>query len=112
MNPLIMNERITIQNYEVVKIGGVQYQQWTDKATVWARVFTVRASEFYAGSTEQSEEVLRFVTRPISGLEITSAMRVKFNNLAYDIKSAINDDYQNETLTIVTRGLGEEIEDE
>ncbi|MCG3056021.1 phage head closure protein, partial [Escherichia coli] len=92
MNPLKMDKRITIQAYETYKEDGITYQEWRDKQTVWARVFTVSAKEIFSAGADYSSIVLRFVIRANSSLELDANMRIKFKGLGYDIESILNDD--------------------
>ena len=100
MNPALFDRRITFCKTESTVDDLLQeIEEFVEYATVWAMIRTLKNDEYYSAATTKNEESIRFVIRYRPG--ITSDMQIKYNEQLYDIKSIINDDEANKTLTII-----------
>jgi SPP1 family predicted phage head-tail adaptor len=100
MNPGLFKHRITIQNsIEIENENGDYVKEWSDYKNVWAMIKTVQGREYLAAAATQNENTSRFITRYTSGIH--PDMRILFNGRIFEIKSVINDDELNITLTIM-----------
>lgn len=112
-NALKFDKRVKLQKYTVeTDDEGYQKQIWSTYRTVWARVFTVSGREFFSSATVNYEVKLRFVIRASRSLELSNGMRVVFQNQAFEVEALLYDDYENQTITLVTKGNGQILEEE
>ncbi|MBB4955523.1 SPP1 family predicted phage head-tail adaptor [Agrobacterium vitis] len=80
-----MDRRITIEHEtETVKPSGSVVKTWAPVATVWAEILQQTASEFLTnyGEAETGTVIFRVRFRP----GITTADRVRYDGIAYDLK--------------------------
>jgi len=93
-------ERATISQNEY----GEPDQTWAELATVWAAVEPLKGSEQFAAMQVQSGADVRMVTRwsSLTGTA-TTADRIIFGSVVYDIKSVININSKNVQLDFMVR---------
>lgn len=84
-----LSERIAIEEKSVTRdaLGG-EVVTWTTYATRWAEVAPIRGREYVALRAAQSDVVIRFRLRHLSG--VNPAMRVSWNGGTYNIVEAID----------------------
>ena len=100
MNPGLFDKRITFCKTEITVDDLLQeIEEFVEYATVWSMIRTLKSDEYYSAATTKNEESKRFIIRYRKG--ITSDMQIKYNEQLYDIKSIINDDEKDKTLTII-----------
>lgn len=98
--------RITFQQYdpETVNENGFPLpddQKWKDFKSAWAMIKTLQGREYYAASSTQNENTIRFVIRYTPGLH--PDMRILYKNRVFEIEAIINDDELNKTLTLMCK---------
>ena len=95
-----MRNKIAIQEFvEGVNENGYPVEDWETKYELWAKIKTLKGSEFVKAATEVSEETYRFIVRYHGDLH--TKQRILFNNRLYDIQAVLNDDELHNTQTIV-----------
>jgi SPP1 family predicted phage head-tail adaptor len=100
MNPGKLNSRITFQEFvSGTDPDGFPMEDWQDVKTVWAMIKTLQGREYYQAAAVQAENTTRFIIRYIK--DLSTKMRISYNNRIFDIQSIINDDEKNITLTII-----------
>ncbi|MCK1987161.1 MULTISPECIES: phage head closure protein [Lysinibacillus] len=86
-----------------------EIETFEDYGRYWAMIKTLKGSEIMGAGREQTKVEKRFVIKYAKSLdefintENTSFVIVQ-NEIVYDVKSAINDDDMNITITIVAEG--------
>lgn len=98
--------RIIVQeiNPDAVNENGYPIEQWETIKRPWAKIKTVKGSEFVAGNAEVNVEIKRFIIRPTSGLD--EKQRIIHKGIIYDIEAILEDDEEEVTYTIVTKTTG------
>lgn len=106
INSAKMNKKIVIeQKVSSTKDeeGNVIPAEWREFTTVWAEPKTPFGSgfrsEIFQGNAEFVIKLINFTIRYREG--ITSAMRVRYNNRLYEIKSAIDIDEQHKEICLI-----------
>lgn len=92
MEPGRFRHRIMIQNFETVELpSGQEKEVWVDVAfdKIPAEVKAISGRELMASSAERSEATVRIWMRYRS--DVSSASRVVFRGLAYEIESVLTD---------------------
>lgn len=99
-----LNKRVTIQSAvsgsPAINDFGEKNLVWTDLAEVWAAVEPLTGREFWAQQQVQSEITVRVKVRYRS--DITTGMRVVYNEAIYMIKSIIDPLEKHEELHLMT----------
>jgi len=72
----------------------------------WARVFTTKQDIITVMGSTGTKTFLRFVIRKSKSFTPTTSHKLRFNGKLYNITSALNDDYENNTVTITVEGFG------
>jgi SPP1 family predicted phage head-tail adaptor len=89
MNPGKLNKRITLQSYQSIKDDeGIVSKQWVNLMTVYASVEPLSGREYWQAAATQSENTVKFLIRYKQN--ITSDLRLIYNNKSYDVKSVID----------------------
>jgi SPP1 family predicted phage head-tail adaptor len=103
MNPGDFKHRITFQLANIIEDElGQQLKEWIDFKTVWCMIRTMQGREYIAASATQSENTVRFVIRYTKDIDYNN--RILYQGRVFEIIAPpINDDEQNETLTIIAR---------
>lgn len=70
---------------------------------VWADVKTTKGEDYATNLTTETLNVKRFIIRYRPG--ITNKMKIRYKGQTYDIKSVINDNEANRTLTLVAQSF-------
>lgn len=94
-----LRHRITIQRKLQVKdrFGSpAATVEWEDVATVWAALDATRGSEFFAAQQTQSTVLQRIRIRYRS--DVTSAMRILYQDTVYNVISVLQDNRHKETV--------------
>ncbi|ULF54034.1 phage head closure protein [Serratia marcescens] len=92
MEPGRFRHRIMIQNFETVELpSGQEKEVWVDVAInkIPAEVKAISGREMMASSAERSEATVRIWMRYRG--DVSSASRVIFRGLVYEIESALPD---------------------
>ncbi|MGM7682654.1 phage head closure protein [Cytobacillus sp. Hm23] len=76
-------------------------QRWKYYKKVWAKIKTVKGSEYHQAATTKNENTIRFIIRFTK--DINPDMRIIYREHAYEIESVINDDMKSKTLTIIAK---------
>lgn len=85
MNIGKLDRRISIERQtETVKPSGGVVKSWTPIASVWAETLQQTATEFFTGYGEAETGSMIFRIRFVA--EITTADRVTYNGIAYNLK--------------------------
>lgn len=106
MNIGNFDKRITFEEQiEGQTDEGFPIDKWVDFKTVYSKVKTVSAREFYKAASIQNEYTARFTIRYSAGRNIHEDMRIRYGKKVYTIDSIINDGEQDVTLTIMGREL-------
>lgn len=100
-NPAKLNKRITFLNPPGTIVGGWPSSEWEPHVTVWAEIKTQKGYRaFNSDATQwQDKKVIGIRYRK----DITPNMRVEFNGKMHEIDSLVNDDEQNQWLTIIVK---------
>ncbi|PTL37649.1 phage head closure protein [Alkalicoccus saliphilus] len=69
----------------------------------WADIKTMKGSEFNTATMAGNLGVSRFIIKYTPG--ITSRMHIRFKGKDYSIRSIMNDDEQNRTITIIGEAI-------
>jgi SPP1 family predicted phage head-tail adaptor len=95
-----LRQRVTIQSQTTARddFGG-ETVTWSDVATVWASIEPLNGREYMAAQQLQTAVTTRIRVRYIDG--VTAAMRVKADDVAYDIQSVINPNDRGAELTLM-----------
>lgn len=103
------NSRITFFKHNAdgeTDEDGYNLPDYSEVYTCWCRPFTLQGREFFAAAAVQAERNVRFVIRFTNEVELTSNMRVEHEGIMYEIVAPpINDNFKNETYTIICRVL-------
>lgn len=112
MNPSKLRHRITFQrqtknqNEYGEEIKNEEIEKWVEVITVWASVNPISAKEFFAAEKLNSEITHKINMRCIRSLEITSDMRIKFNDRYFElIGPPINFQERNVELQLLCKEL-------
>ncbi|MGG3623861.1 phage head closure protein [Bacillus gobiensis] len=106
MNPGEFNKRVEIQEYRVTKVKGMAVKSYETVATRWAAVKTTQGREFFQSGAVNTEYTTRFVfryTKSIMDLLGKNTRIKKSDGATYNVVSAINDNDQNVTITVMTK---------
>ena len=103
-----LRHRIILQKQVVIKDSiGQETEKWKDVETVWARVEPLSGKEYFNAKQTNSEVSSKITIRYL--VDITSQMRVIFQEHTYNILSVINFEERNKYLQLLcTEKLGEE----
>lgn len=110
MNPAQFNKRILIRKRTLTTDELLQeIETFEDYGGYWAMVKTLKGSEIMGAGREQTKVEKRYVLRYSKSLDEFiknehTTFEVVHNDVLYDVKSAINDDDMNITVTIVVEG--------
>jgi len=95
----LLRKRLTIQSRSTTQDSyGQPALTWTDVDTVWGEIVPVSGSESLTADAVQSSQVHMVTIRYYPG--ITTKMRIKYNERIFDIKSVLNENERNRTLTL------------
>lgn len=88
-----------------------EIETFEDYGRYWAMIKTLKGSELMEAGREQTKVEKRFVVKYAKSLDgfindEHTTFEVVQNGISYDVKSAINDDDMNATVTIVAEGRG------
>lgn len=99
MNIGDLRNRITIQKLTIItNENGFEEETWQDYKTIWASISNLFGREFYAASSVNAENTVKFTIRYIDGIDTT--MRILFNNRPYNIIFIDNIKYSNTYIEI------------
>lgn len=104
------NKRISVHGPTVTKDDiGNETETFGELCQLWSMVKTTKGSEYAAAAQTNTEHVTRFVVRYSRTLdalfsENKTRIEILYKNVAYDVKSIINDDELNATFTIIAEG--------
>lgn len=107
LNPGQFNRKITLKKRSIAEDAlGQEIESFSDFGTFWAMVKTTRSSEAINIGNLQSLKVTRFILRYSRSLnELIESdgthFTLVYKGLEYDVKSVINDDEANKTVTII-----------
>jgi SPP1 family predicted phage head-tail adaptor len=102
MNPGLFKHKISfLQSTTVEDELEQQIESWQTVKTVWSAIKTMQGREYYEAAATQNENTVRFIIRYTSGID--PSMRIDFKGRTFEIKSVINDDEANKTLTIIAK---------
>ncbi|MBG9453309.1 hypothetical protein ABE61_04245 [Lysinibacillus sphaericus] len=110
MNPAQFDKRVLLRKRFLTTDDLLQeIEAFTDYGTYWAMVKTMKASEVITSGQEQTAKQIRFVLRYSKGLNTfieseKTSFQIVYSGTIYDVKSAINDDEANLTITIIAEG--------
>ncbi len=94
------NKRITLQIKTVTRGNyGVETIVWSDVATIWAKVESLRGREYFEAQQIQNENYVRITIR--FRKNITPELRVKYGSKYLDIQSVINIDEANNHIELM-----------
>lgn len=103
MNPLdpgTLNRRITIKVPSTTQDGyGQEAQTWTDVVTCWASIKAATSREVYAAAGFVSQ-LSHIVTIRYTSAQITSAMRVSYDNRVLQVQAVVDPDESRVVLNI------------
>ena len=107
MNPAQFNKRISLQK-KTIQLDNLRQEIETnvEYGFVWAMYRSSRASEVIESGREQMAKEGRFVTRWSKSLQRfiddeRATFEILFKSKIYTVKSAINDNEANVTITII-----------
>lgn len=109
VSTLKMDKRITfveMQEDEDNPFPGDGEKIEVDVYSCWTRVFTTKQEIITTLGSTGTKTFLRFVIRKSKSFTPNTSHRLRFNGKLYNITSALNDDYENETITITVEGFG------
>lgn len=110
MNPGDFNKKITLQKRTIEQDELFQdIETFENFGTFWANVKTTRSSEAVTSGNLESLKETRFILRYSKKLNnLLESDKTHFSlvykGATYDVKSAINDNEENVTVTIVAEG--------
>ena len=110
MNPGDFNKKITLQKRTIIQDELMQdIETLVDYGTFWASVKTTRSSEAIAAGNLNSLNEMRFILRYSKKLESLlesdkTHFTLVYKGANYNVKSAINDNEEHVTVTIVAEG--------
>ena len=99
-----LNKRIIFQEFtSIINDNGFNEDTWTDKNTVWASATNLSGREYFAAAAVQAENTVKFTIRYIE--DISTDMRISFQNNIYNITFIDNIKYGNEFMEIKTMAV-------
>ncbi len=104
------NKRIAFWGPTVIQDAiGNEIETFGEIIQVWSMVKTTKGSEYSAAAQTNTVNIVRFVVRyseTLRDLFTThkTKLEVRYKEVAYDIKSIINDDEMNKTFTVIAEG--------
>lgn len=98
----LLNRRITFQRKSATRdeFGGLS-DNWSDVVTVWARVVPLRGQELFVAQQTIAENTHNFYIRYRT--DVTSAMRIVYQGLPFDILSLTDVEDRRRELQILTK---------
>lgn len=107
MNPGELNKRICIMTtVSTPNDNGYEEDQETIYCDCWAKVSNMSGTEIFKSNKDYSKVITRFLIRYRKDKIITTDMKVRFNNILYDITYVNNYKYSNEFLEIIGEVIG------
>ncbi|MGI5892088.1 MAG: phage head closure protein [Bacillota bacterium] len=95
-----LRHRVTLQQKTVIEDDLKQHtENWTDIATVWARIEPLSGREYFAARQENTEVTTRITIRYLPG--ITTDSRVVFGGRVFEVLSAIDPEERCESLILM-----------
>ena len=100
-----LRHRITFQNKVKYFIdtpteeNSSDNEAWTDFITVWAAIYPLKGSEFWAAQANYNKTILKFVCRYTKNL--TPNMRITYNSRVFEIIGIIDIDEKHQWLQII-----------
>jgi SPP1 family predicted phage head-tail adaptor len=105
IKPGELRHRVVIQQKTVSKDAeGIALDSWSDVATVWAAVESLRGREYFSASAFTTEVTHRVRTRYRPG--ITPAMRVLYGLRIFDIQEVIDVNESHAEIQLMCREFG------
>lgn len=99
-----LKHRLTLQKYSYIQDEvGQPIPQWTDIATVYAKVEGVQGREFLAANSEQHATTWRIIMRYRD--DFTMSDRLVRGNVAYNIKAILPNNDRNQLVLMCESGL-------
>jgi SPP1 family predicted phage head-tail adaptor len=100
-DPSQLNERITFNKKQTVKVNGISTANNVVIASVWAAVIIQRLSDRMANIGNEVANITTFVIREKQDFEIDNKMTVSWGNTTYQIKDIDPDPVNHEWKTII-----------
>lgn len=110
MDPARFNKRILVRQRTIVVDELLQeIEGFEDYGKYWSMIKTVKGSEYIDAAQEQFEKTIRFIVRYSKSLNAfiaaeKTSFEINYKGVVYDVKSAVNDDEMNKTVTIIAEG--------
>jgi len=99
-----LRHMVAIQKYTAVCDSfGSEVESWSEVASVWASVETLKGREFFAMQKENAETTVRICIRYRTG--ISPDMRIKFGDKIYEINAIIDLEERHTELQLMCREL-------
>ncbi len=97
-----LRHRVTLQQKTVIEDDLKQHtENWTDIASVWARIEPLSGREYFAAKQINSEISVRVTIRYLPG--ITTEARVVFGGRIFEVLSVVNPEERCESLILMCR---------
>lgn len=100
-DPSQLNERITFNKKQTVKVNGVSTTKEVFVGTIWAAVITQRLSDRMSNVGNEVVNTTTFIIREKQDFEITNKMTVSWDGSSYQIKDIDPDTVNREWKTII-----------
>lgn len=100
MNPGKLRDRIAILKKQVITdTSGYSQETWLTIAETWAMVEGLKGREYFTAAAVSAEKKIKITIRYRS--DIKSDMRIKHDNLYYEIKSIVDLDGRKRYLQLI-----------
>lgn len=96
-----LNQRITFNSKQTVKVNGVATEKDVVVATIWAAVKTERLTERMANIGNEVTNVITFVIREQQDFEVDSKMTISWSGDSYQVININHDTANKIWLTII-----------
>ncbi|WP_445505817.1 phage head closure protein [Niallia sp. 03091] len=100
-NPSQLDQRITFNQKQTIKVNGVAQQRDVPVATIWAAVWKQKLSDRMASIGTETKIVTTFVFREKQDFAIKNDMTILWKERSYQIKDISPDTVNKEWKTII-----------
>ena len=104
-NPAVLNKSVILMREHIITdVLGAPESKWHPIAQVMAAIEPLTGREYWQAAQAQGESTVKIIMRYRDG--ITDRMRIKYNNIIYEMKSPpINELMQNKFLILMCREM-------
>jgi SPP1 family predicted phage head-tail adaptor len=96
-----LNQRITFNSKQTVKINGVAKTDYIEVATIWAAVWSQGVKDRIENIGNGKANTITFIIRDNQSFPISNDMTISFQGIIYEILDVSSDMIRHEWMTII-----------